>query len=115
MTYYRLHDYAVSNGVDQFDNPIPGLPRINVTTQEFKVVKHTPKGVWIESYGMPRFVLDGSRKRYACPTLQEAKESFQARKKTQIRILKAQLNRAQRALELSERINESNLTTERWW
>ena len=43
---------------------------------EWCVASHTPKGVWLTLYGGRRFVLLGATKRFACPTLDEAAESF---------------------------------------
>lgn len=59
----------------------------------FEVIKTTPKGVWIAG----RFCLRDARKRFACPTLHEAIESFVARKDRQIKILSNQLASAQKA------------------
>lgn len=64
----------------------------------YPITKRTPKGAWIRG----RFVLLTARKRYACNTLSEAIESFKARKQKQIRILKAQLKRAEDELALIE-------------
>lgn len=74
----------------------------HVTMLEFDVVKETPRGVWLEMYGTKRFCLKNARKRYACPTQVEAKESFIARKKRQIKILTKQLEHAKLALEMIE-------------
>lgn len=65
------------------------LPRLEAMWLE--VTKTTPKGVWLGD----RFVLRDVRKRFACPTLHEALESFVARKDRQIRILSNQLSSAQ--------------------
>lgn len=61
----------------------------------FEVIKTTPKGVWLAD----RFCLRDARKRFACPTLHEAIESFVARKDRQIRILSNQLASAQKRRE----------------
>lgn len=68
-----------------------GSTRPRLEAQWFEVVKTTPKGVWIAG----RFCLRDARKRFACPTLHEAIESFVARKDRQIRILSNQLSAAQ--------------------
>jgi hypothetical protein len=74
---------------------------VHVFCHEFPVLRHTPKGVVINT-GHPyhteaRFVKTGCRKQYAHPTREEAGESFMYRKRAQLRILRAQLDRAQTA------------------
>lgn len=68
-----------------------------VLLERYPIVRRTPKGVWIEL--APRydylnikpelkFVLNDSRKRWAHETLEGAKESFLARKRVQLDILR---------------------------
>ena len=64
----------------------------------FRKIKDTPKGVWLEYYDRQRFVLLTARKKFAHPTIEEAKESFRARKHRQISILRGQLRRVEKAL-----------------
>lgn len=103
MKYYRLSDCLVSAGVDEWDNPL-GPPNVHVYTQEYEVVGTTPKGVWINAYGQRRFVLSTARKRFACSTLEEAKASFIARKKRQLKILNRQVANVERSLEVVEMV-----------
>lgn len=70
--------------------------------QEWPVVKHTPKGVWLGIYGQKKFVLNDARKRYAYPTIELAKKSFIARKQHQIARLRSQLKHAEMALKLMQ-------------
>lgn len=62
---------------------------------DYAIVKETPCGVWIDLFGKKKFVLSGTRKRYAYPTKKEALESFIKRKSRQVRILAAQHDNAQ--------------------
>lgn len=66
----------------------------------FDVVRETPKGVWLHAYprhraprtinGVPAvFVLRDATKRWACPTIEEAVASWQARKAKQLSIYRA--------------------------
>jgi hypothetical protein len=81
-TWYRIEDGSAQNWL-----------------REFQVVKVTTCGVRLsDGFGMRRLVLDGSRKRYACPTREEAMESFIARKRRQLKILRTQIQRVERAL-----------------
>lgn len=100
VTYYRFEDYGVAHGSEEYGF----YSTRQLSLREFQVVKETPKGAWIE---MPflldrRFVRRDARKRFACPTVEEARESFMARKKRQIKILNTQLQNAQESLRLAE-------------
>jgi hypothetical protein len=100
--WYRIEDHLVSAGLDEFDNPL-GPPRLQVSIRKFPVAKVTLKGVWLDrSFMGKRFVLFKSRKRYACATLELALESFQARKRKQIRIYRARVRHAEEALLMAE-------------
>ena len=76
-----------------------GIKNVTITLYRFAVIKHTPRGVWLD-YGIEKdkFVLINSRKRFACPTLDEAKESFLARKRIQLSILEEQIEGVRRIL-----------------
>ena len=91
---YRYTDYTVSIGTDEFGESLGGS-RVEVGLYKYKVLKWTPKGAWISLYEIiphdRKFVLLTARKKFACKTIEEAKESFVARKKAQIRILKANI------------------------
>jgi len=75
---------------------------VHILVHTLRVLKTTPKGVWFDDFGRRRFVLTGARKRFACPNLKEAVESFKARKQRQITILTSQLGHANDALERIE-------------
>lgn len=75
--------------------------RLQLIKESFPVIKYTNCGVWIDVYGRKRFVNLGARKKYACLTEQEALESYHARKKRQVRILKLRLAEAEAALTLN--------------
>lgn len=84
---YRFHDVATSLGTQ-------------VYLETYDILRHTPQGAWIKVHGVEKFVRLTARKCYACPTLEEAKKSFLARKASQIKICSSQLRRAQQALDL---------------
>lgn len=120
---YRYEEVHYSLGCDQFDNPYPGY-RLELRLLEYRVRRRTPKGAWIEDDRWPRrlrmaddgqykneidqerFVLLTARKQFACSTKEDALESFKARKHRQIRILKAHLKGAERALEHAEQMEK---------
>ena len=75
---------------------------VRVYQHKYRVLKHTPCGVQLDYWGTRKFVNRSTRKRWACPTDQEARESYMARKRRQIGILKAQLRRAELGLHAME-------------
>ena len=111
-TWYRYEDYAVSNGSFNADGDYEsfGPSTIKVRLREYRVVKVTPKGVrlggvlsnggWYSSD--TRLVLHDSRKKYAAPTLEEAKMHFIARKSRQLGIYRARVRHVEQALAVIE-------------
>ena len=86
--YYRIVEFIQEDG-------------ITLWTYTYNAVSHTPKGVWIydQYYLRRRFILHNARKRYALPTIEEAKEAYKHRKIRQISILTAQLENAKASLD----------------
>jgi len=111
--YYRYRDYLASSGLNEYDLPT-GPPQVKLQLMELPLIKLTPKGAWVNYYGTKKFVLNTSKRRFAHPTKEEAKQAFIKRKHRQISILTAQLRNAQRALrffeplELPEVFNDTN-------
>jgi hypothetical protein len=79
-----------------------------VMLDKYRVLTETPCGVWLHkpyTKSGKQFVLlrltDGrvTHKRFACPTTDEAKVSFLARKRRQLAILKAQIANVEQAVE----------------
>jgi len=95
--YYRFEDYLESSGVDEWDNSL-GPPIQRVRIREFDVEKETPKGVWIRGFMFRRFQLKECRKRFACPSVELAMESFMARKRKQAKILRTRLAGVEHAM-----------------
>lgn len=103
--WYRFEDKLYAAPLDEFDNSV-GEARVAVILYKLLVCKRTAKGVWCQKYyGVSefRFVLRDSIKRFACPTIEEARISFIARKKKQIRIYSARVKIANKAIENVER------------
>lgn len=109
--WYRYIDIQFAPPMDEFEHLSVG-GEVKVHLQEYKVIRETPKGVWLCSVigdyecSDRRFVLRGTRKQFACPTKEQAMESFVARKKAQIRIYTARIKRAEEALLDLKRLKE---------
>lgn len=62
-----------------------------VMLDQHRVIRRTKCGTWIDVWGKQKFVMDGTRKRFAYPTEPEAKTSFLARKRRQLVLLRSQI------------------------
>jgi hypothetical protein len=71
----------------------------------FNIIKGTKCGVWINVWGTKKFVNMQATKRYAHSNIQDATNSFIERRKTQVRILTAQKNRAEWFLYVAKEIS----------
>ncbi len=95
---YRYVDtlYSTGGGDDYSSSSV----YVKVVLLTYNIVRLTPKGAWVSGFpgDKPRFVLNSARKRFACPTKEEAMTSFVARKNRQIRILTSQLQYVKEAL-----------------
>jgi len=74
------------------------------------VIRHTPKGVWIKVHGEPRFICHTWTKRFALPSIDEAKHSFIKRKERQAGIYEARARIAREAITLIGKNNYRDLT-----
>ena len=94
---YRIDGMCYAACLDGYENPM-GIGRRELRVSKFDVVRATPTGVWIHPYSWDdsykKFVRLTASKKYACETIELAKESFIARKNRQISILSAQLRDA---------------------
>lgn len=94
--FYRYEDVLYAPMLDEFEYPI-GESRLAVELRQFKVIKHTKCGVWID---IDRFVNTERVKQYAHKTKELAKESFIARKQKQARIYEKKAMNARLAINL---------------
>ncbi len=103
-SYFRYEEVLVGEGyTDQWGEYVHTGSHVRLQLREYKVLKHTPKGARIDDYTPGgRFVSREWNKQWACPTVEEARLSFIARKRRQARILEARLRQAQVAMELAE-------------
>lgn len=100
--FYRYMDSRRSNGIDEYDNPLPGYTLV-ISCHEYKILSKTPKGTWIEAYNIhgKRFILDDARRKWAHPNRPAALVSFIRRKEVQINIITHQLRQAKLALAIA--------------
>ena len=111
-TWYRFEDKYYSPGADEWGDPLPGT-KMEVHLFTYKVIKRTPKGVWLSRWGYgagqpgwhtkARFVLNEATRRFACPTEEEAKQSFIARKQKQASIYRKRAEQAEKAIAIVKR------------
>lgn len=109
-SYFRYSEVLRGTGyTDQWGEYVSTGSYVALQLQEFQVIKHTPKGVRIQDYHYRGGTLETGRlichdwnKKWACPTVEEARLSFIARKKRQARIYEARLRQAKEALQLAE-------------
>lgn len=102
---YRYEDYLTSSGSEEYGYNT----QVNIRLQEYNVIKETLHGFWIELYpNKNKFVRLDTRKKFACISKPDAWYSFVARKQHQIRILKAKLQDAEIALDLSKQYIYNN-------
>ena len=97
--FYRYEDVQYAASLDEWENPV-GEGELRVRLLKYTVLRHTPKGTWVGGAGWSRFVRREATKRFALPTIEEARESFVKRKQKQISIYTHRIARAKRALEL---------------
>jgi len=89
---YRYDGLRYSTGVDEYGTSHGYRVMLNLT--EFKILKETPKGAWIDNFGKKKFVNLHAKKQFACIDQTGALNSFLKRKECQIRILSSRLDTA---------------------
>lgn len=107
---FRYDAIKYAPPLDEFENPV-GEGRVDVKLRAYPVLKVTAKGAWIDNGSGSRFVLLTAKKRFACPTIQEAAESFDARKKAQLRILMSRMRDVEKALRIQKTVQPIRVET----
>ncbi len=99
---YRLDTYNESQGYYDWGGDFVSTGHtVKLSLHRYRVIRDTPKGKWI-SCSPPIWVSNTAVKRYAHPTVEEAKTAFIFRKNRYIEILTARLSDAERGLKLLE-------------
>lgn len=95
---YRFEDVVCAPPL--YDDNYSGSSRVELVMLKLPILKHTPCGVWIGEYGNKKFVNLRAKKCFACPTVEEAMESFLKRKERQRGLILTQLERVKTAIDL---------------
>lgn len=96
---YRIEGVTYASSYDDEYGSI-GIGRSELITRAYPILSRTCRGAWIDVYGEKKFVNLTARKKFACETIEDARESFRQRKRRQIGILSAQLKQAEQYLAL---------------
>lgn len=118
--YYRYEGhYSPNGGYDIMGEWVSSNSgTYSIKADKYEVLKHTPKGVWLNVYGYTdkpnnrnaKFVNASHTKRFALPTKAEALISYLARKDREIGIYTARLREAEGFKKLAlQAIQESPL------
>ncbi|ESY35809.1 hypothetical protein NKK48_01790 [Mesorhizobium sp. C386A] len=75
----------------------------SIHLRRYRVLRETPKGVWLDDYGLERFVLKDAVKRWAYPTIELAQASFLIRKRKQVAHLENYLAHAKAVRDAAEK------------
>jgi len=86
------------------------LSKLKLNLWEYEIITETPKGYWVQEWGVKHWVSKTGKKRYAYPTPEEALVNFIARTKHCIKILNARRKTAEDHLFVAEKITEHQIT-----
>lgn len=109
--YYRYHEVVYSvGGYDVHGEYVHDGSRTEVHLDNIPIIKVTPRGAWIGwREDEKQFVCNNWHKRFACPTIEEARVSFLARKQAQIDRAQRQIMRAQEAIAVAKKLWEKDI------
>lgn len=113
--WHRVELVHYAAPVDEFDRP-SGRGTVDLIHHTYRVIKRTARGVWIDVGGFiggngKRFVLVDSKRQFASPTFEQAKDKFALRKRRQIEILREQVRDIEIALSKLEKFQPRELVT----
>lgn len=103
LFFYRYEDVQYAPPPDEYGDCY-GIGDLKVHLRTYTVIKRTLKGTVIDiGVGDRKFILRNATKHFACPTVEEAMISFLARKRRQISIHQAVIDRANRAIKIIQK------------
>lgn len=114
--WYRYHAFRESTGIFDSEWSESCGYHIRLSCFEYRVIKHTPKGVWLQQPYRPdkKFVLKDAKKRFVYPTKREALISYIARQKRRLLILRSQIKDSEMGLSVADRMLLEMLETDTW-
>lgn len=68
----------------RYEDRAGNLGTAEIWLMQYRIIRETPKGVWLDDFTKERFVLHDARKRWAYPTTELARQSFLIRKRKQL-------------------------------
>lgn len=95
---YRFEDTHDGDPSIDAEGKVIRMGDVHVTVWVYKVTKFTAKGYFVDG----KFVRNSAHKKFAYLTLEDAKKSYLARKKSQMRYAAITLERARKAISLME-------------
>ena len=98
----KEHTRALGGIAVHGDWEFSGFYETEIQVHKYEIIKRTPKGVWIYCLFDKKFVNLIARKKFATVTLREAYEQLYARKRSQVKILKTNLDNAQKAFDMAK-------------
>jgi hypothetical protein len=105
LYYYRIDDQRSRHYDIEADCSV-GPTLHSLQLRQYKVLKFTNKGLWIDRYGSKKFILTKARRRFAHATYEEALEAYIKRRRRQASLLYAQLERSLKMLFLARHHQE---------
>ncbi|MCP4604518.1 MAG: hypothetical protein GY847_29020 [Proteobacteria bacterium] len=100
--YKKPKPESILHGINAYD------AFVDVELCEFKVIRHTPKGVFIDYGFKEKFVLNDAIKKFAYSTKRQALANFIRRRKMQVKILRSKLHVAETALSVAKSMEAGN-------
>jgi hypothetical protein len=101
--WWRAEDNRYANYDEWAEFDQPSGSHLKIEFRSYKVIKHTPKGVWLQMYwNHAFFVLGTARKQHAVPTKELALKDLIARKKVYVSRCEQRLARAREHLTAAE-------------
>lgn len=106
--WYRVEGTTYAPPIDEYENVIGSSSQV-LRYNEYEVIKHTPKGVWVKNFDglgnvIQSFVLANPHGKRLCYKERAfALYSFIARKKRAASIMRARVQEAERFVTIAER------------
>jgi hypothetical protein len=105
LKLYRYEEHVTGYADEEGYGSKTHSSTLHVGPRIYLVTRETAKGWWIHDGCDEKWVSKTSKRRFAYPTKAEALHNYKARKLRQIKILKAQLDRAETGLKIADTVD----------